>query len=278
MPLYPTNTQTVQINEMMLIMDYGLPTQAVLGPTRGGGTLNIEPTYRPIEYDGAPSEDVMGMVVIDQLKATLEFTTLDWSHESIGKLFGFLTEDGDDLKLLPVGIVPTAKFLTNVTAFCKMTGGNYKQIQLKNVLGTGNLSAEAAPKAEGEVEVVLTAHYDPAMPCESPVVISEVASVASITECEDYAGVLDVTSTEGTGSGDTRFAVEQPNGFGKAFYYKLFASAATVPDIGDEITGYIILQQGADIAASSNQAFVVVEMGLDNIATRVGTGAIVKKS
>lgn len=277
MPLVPTSFDKIQIDEMMLIADYGLGTEANLGPTRGGGVLNMEPTYRPIPYDGAPSDDVQKMVILDNVKITMSFTTLDWTTASLAKMFGFLELDTATLKALPRGVVPDANYLTNVTAFCRLHDGTYKKITLKTVLGTGPMALTGAPKAEGEIPVVLTAHYDPANPGLSPVEIVDVSTVAEIDEFDDYAGELTVTSVAGTAIDDTVLAVAEPNGFGKSFWYKLQAND-TAPTIGSTGTGYTLLQQSVDISASTSTHVVVVEMGLDNIITRYGVVSLVKKA
>ena len=276
MPLVPTSFDKLQIDEMMLIADYGLATETVLGPTRGGGKINVEPTYRAIVYDGAPSDDVLGMTVLDNAAVTMECTTLDWTQANINKLFGMLESNADVLTLLPRGIVPLAKYLTNVVGFAKLVDGSYKKITLSNVLGKSPLGLTGAPKAEGEVAVVLTAHYDPANPGLSPISVADVASVAEIDEFDDYAGELTVTSIAGTAANDTVLTVAEPSGYGKALWFKLQAND-TPPVLGSTIsTGYTLLPQGVDIAASTSTHVSVIEKGLDNIVTRFGVVALVK--
>lgn len=44
--------EDIQIDHGILYKDYGLDTQELIGPTRGGTNFKVERTYRNIEYDG----------------------------------------------------------------------------------------------------------------------------------------------------------------------------------------------------------------------------------
>jgi len=50
--LTKTQVDKIQIEEGLVFLDYGLPTQELLGPTRGGGEFKGETKLRDIEFDG----------------------------------------------------------------------------------------------------------------------------------------------------------------------------------------------------------------------------------
>ena len=50
--LTKAQTEKIQIDEGIVVLDLGEPSEKVLGPTRGGAEFTATPTIRDIEYDG----------------------------------------------------------------------------------------------------------------------------------------------------------------------------------------------------------------------------------
>jgi len=142
-------------------------TAKLLGATVGGATLAIVPEVRQISVDGAKGP-TKGFEVIDSWTATLTANLKEVTKESIALALGAATVDTSS-STLPTGyaeVTPKADFensdyLTNVTWIGKISGStNPIMIVLKNALCMNGFNFTVADKAEGQVPLVLTAHYD----------------------------------------------------------------------------------------------------------------------
>lgn len=168
----------IQIDYGIVYVDYGEVTQRKLGPTRGGAEFTATKNIRQIEYDGALGR-TKGMQVIDEINAMLKTTILDISQETIA-----LVMPQADLSVGVItnnigGLIPSGKYVINVTMFCKTIGGDYKKIALFNAMSESDFTFAAKPKGEGEVALEVYAHWD-ATDQASPLYTIE--DVGSITE------------------------------------------------------------------------------------------------
>lgn len=163
MGLTQAQIDSIQIDYGLLYLNYGEIDQKPLGPTRGGGEFTATKNIRNIEFDGQLGP-TMGMQVIDEIGATLKCTVLSTSLETLALGLPQATHDvaNQIIKSGIGGVIPTAKYLKNVTMFAKVIGGGYKKITLFNAMAENDLSLKAKPKGEGEVELEFVAHWDPA--------------------------------------------------------------------------------------------------------------------
>ena len=90
-------------------------------------------------------------------------------------------------------------------------------------------------------------------------------------------GTLTVTSVAGTSSGNTQISVAEPAPYGCVYMYQL-NSADPGLSYGQTLSGYTMLTQGGDIAASSNTNVTValVNVARGNIVVAAGNATIVK--
>ena len=114
--------ENIQLDHGIMFKNYGLETQALLAPLRGGTTFTVERTYRNIEFDGARGK-TKGLTTLDDENATLTAKTLNASLETFA----------DKL--------PGAK------------------ITITNAMDENGLEFAAVQKAEGEVELAYSAHH-----------------------------------------------------------------------------------------------------------------------
>lgn len=149
-------------------------TAKLIGATEGGASLSIVPEVRQIAVDGAKGP-TKGFEVIDSWTATLSATMKEVKAETVQLALGSATATtttapADYTKVAPNADYADADYLTNITWIGKIIGSaNPVMIVLKNALCTNGFSMQAADKAEGTFDVVLTAHYDVANLDEVPV-------------------------------------------------------------------------------------------------------------
>lgn len=157
--------ENIQIDHGIIYKDYGLETQELIGPTRGGGNFKVERTYRNIEYDGQKG-DTQGLVTVDDENATLTVKTLNASMNTFAdKLPGAkITRDEQTKKITKIeagelGIIKEDAYIKNVTLFGQKVGGKFVRITIKRALDKNGLDFSAVQKAEGEIELAYRAHH-----------------------------------------------------------------------------------------------------------------------
>ena len=137
----------------------------LIGATVGGATMAIVPEVRQIPVDGAKGP-VKGFEVVDSWTATLSATIKEVKAEAIKLALGAATVESPSspanyTKITPKDNFEDADYLTNVTWIGKELGSSDPlMIVLKNALCLNGWNLTVADKAEGNVPVVLTAHYD----------------------------------------------------------------------------------------------------------------------
>ncbi len=157
--------ENIQIDHGIIIKDYGLDTQELIGPTRGGGNFKVERTYRNIEYDGQKG-DTKGLVSIDDENANLTMKTINASMNTFAdKLPGAkITRDSTSKKITKIeagslGLLKDDDYIKNITLFGQKVGGNFVKITIRNALDKNGLDFSAVQKTEGEIELSYRAHH-----------------------------------------------------------------------------------------------------------------------
>ena len=153
--------ESIQIDESLIILDYGEDSEQVLAPTRGGGEFAATITVRDIEFDGRHGKTA-GTQVIEEQGASIKVTTLCMSQENLARAIPSCTIESDDGKTIKnpkTGIIPLSAYLKNITMFAKLVSGRFKKITIYNPMHEAGLTAKAVQKAEGELAFEFLAHY-----------------------------------------------------------------------------------------------------------------------
>lgn len=158
--------ENIQIDHGILYKNYGLESQSLIAPIRGGTNFKVERTYRNIEFDGAKGK-TKGLKTLDDENATLTAKTLDFSLETMAdKLPGAkITKDDKTNKITKIesgklGLIDESEYIENITMFAQKISGEYIKVTITNALDENGLDFSAVQKAEGEVELVYSAHHE----------------------------------------------------------------------------------------------------------------------
>lgn len=158
--------KNIQIDHGILFRNYGVEGQELIAPLRGGTNFKVERTYRNIDYDGSKGK-TKGLKTIDDENATLTAKTLNCSLQTFAdKLPGAkVTRDNQTKKITKIeagklGIIAEDDYITNITMFAKTIGGEYIKVTITNALDENGLDFSAVQKAEGEIELVYSAHHE----------------------------------------------------------------------------------------------------------------------
>ena len=153
--------EKIQIDEGVVMLDYGEETERVLAPCRGGGEFTATATVRDIEFDGRNGKTA-GTQVIEEQAASIKVTTICMSQENLVLMMPFCRVEGTGTKVLKnpkMGLIPESAYPKNVALFAKLIDGSYKKIIIYKPMHEEGLSVKAVQKAEGELALTLNAHY-----------------------------------------------------------------------------------------------------------------------
>lgn len=157
--------ENIQIDHGVLFKNYGLENQMLIAPVRGGTNFKAERTYRNIEFDGAKGK-TKGLKTIDDENATITAKTLNCSLDTLAdKLPGAkITTDPETNKVTKIeagemGIISEKEYIQNITMFAQKISGEFVKITITNALDENGLDFSAVQKAEGEIELVYSAHH-----------------------------------------------------------------------------------------------------------------------
>lgn len=158
--------ENIQIDHGILYKNYGLESQKLIAPLRGGTNFKVERTYRNIEFDGVKGK-TKGLKTLDDENATLTAKTLNLALETMAdKLPGAkITRDEQTQKITKIesgklGLIDEDEYIENITMFAQKIGGEYIKVTITNVLDENGLDFSTVQKAEGEVEMVYSAHHE----------------------------------------------------------------------------------------------------------------------
>lgn len=158
------DVENIQIDHGIVFRNYGLETQKLLAPIRGGSTFKVERTIRQIEFDGQGGK-TKGTEVIDDENATISAKTLNASLDSLSMALpgASITKDknGEISKIesSDLGLISDENYNDNITMFCKTLKGDYLKISIFDAIADNGLEFAAVQKAEGEIQLDFAAHH-----------------------------------------------------------------------------------------------------------------------
>ena len=154
-------TQKIQIDEGIVVLNLGEETEKILGPTRGGAELTPTPSIRDIEYDGRRGKTA-GLQIKDGEDVTLKVITLDCSQETLALAIpnAKLEEETKKIEQGKFGLIAKSSYIPKISVITMTLDGKFKVLTLKNALHEGAFTFKAVPKAENEHNLELIGHYD----------------------------------------------------------------------------------------------------------------------
>ena len=158
------DVENIQIDHGSVFRNYGLETQKLLAPIRGGSTFKVERTIRQIEFDGQGGK-TKGTEVIDDENATISAKTLNASLDSLSMALpgASITKDesGEITKIesSELGLISDENYNDNITMFCKTLKGDYLKISIFDAMADNGLEFAAVQKAVGEIQLDFAAHH-----------------------------------------------------------------------------------------------------------------------
>ena len=180
--LTQANIDNIQIDYGILYKDFGLATEELIAPTRGGGTFVATKVLRDIEFDGRKGK-TSGLQAIDEINAQLNVTVLNTSMDTLALALPYIDNTSSILtaKSENIGVIDPSKYLTNLTMFAKLISGGYKKITLYSAMNELDLTLAAIPKGEAEIALEILAHWDPTDDVADLYKIEDVASIGGDT-------------------------------------------------------------------------------------------------
>lgn len=159
------DVENIQIDHGIIFKDYGLETQKLLAPIRGGSTFKVERTIRQIEFDGQGGK-TKGTEVIDDENATISAKTLNASLDSLSMALpgAKVTKDEESgevtkIESAELGLLSDENYMENITMFAKTLKGDYLKISIFDAMADNGLEFAAVQKAEGEIQLDFAAHH-----------------------------------------------------------------------------------------------------------------------
>lgn len=156
--------RNLQLNAGVLLSSYtkgeDIVEEAILGATRGGGSVVIQPTIRQMAVDGAPTY-TKGLERIDDVTARLQFTMVEFSPALVKRAIvgASINTESTDSVITSVHKVLTDDY-QDVWWIGDTSDDKQVVVHLKNALNTDGLSLSATDKGEGTYSLNLVAHYD----------------------------------------------------------------------------------------------------------------------
>lgn len=160
----PETFKRLALDAGVVYVNYGLPTAALLGATRGGNGFKIEDENRQMPIDGTPG-DVKGDKRRVNSKVTLSVNLLEITTDAIKKLLPGSTsivDGGTKDKITRSAQISAGDYLDNITlVLAKNDTTELFAFKLKNALALNGLDFGAAEDDETVLAMEFTAHYDP---------------------------------------------------------------------------------------------------------------------
>lgn len=156
----------IQIDEGIVVTNFGLENERILGPTRGGAEFTATPSIRDIEYDGRLGK-TKGLQIKDGEDVNLKIATLCCSKENLALgIPGAIVNDKtstEKAKVVPgeFGLIPNTSYLSNIAVVTKMLDNTFNVLKVDNPMHEGAFTYKAASKAENEHNLEMLGHYDP---------------------------------------------------------------------------------------------------------------------
>lgn len=147
-----------------------------LGVTRGESEVNLNQEERNTQFNGVLGP-VKGLVWKNKVAPTLTVRLLEVTAENLMRAIAGAVQDEDGNII--GGDIGDESYLTNIALVAEGSEGSDFIVILYNVLATSMSPIRFPDKAEAVLEVVFSAHYDPATPDEDPWKIIPVPAVGS---------------------------------------------------------------------------------------------------
>ena len=154
------DTKKIQIDEGIVAINLGEPSQRILGPTRGGAEVTITPVIRDIDFDGRRGK-TMGMQVKDEEDATVKVTSLCCKQEDLLYALPNAVMD-ENTKVITqgdFGPIKSSSYLKTIDVITQMLDGTFKVLTFNYGLHEGAFTYNAKPKAENEHNLEFIPHY-----------------------------------------------------------------------------------------------------------------------
>lgn len=152
--------QKIQIDEGIVVINYGLENEKVLGPTRGGAEFTATPSIRDIEFDGRKGKS-KGMQVKDGEDVSLKVNTLCSSLENLKLAIPGATINNNKITPGKFGVIESNSYIANVAIITKMIDNTFTIITIKNAMHEGAFGYKGVSKSENEHNLEFLGHYDP---------------------------------------------------------------------------------------------------------------------
>lgn len=154
-------TEKIQIDEGLVVINLGESDEVFLGPTRGGVEFTSTPSIRDIEYDGRRGKTA-GLQVKDAEDITLKVNTLNCSQEILALAIPNAVINDSDKKIEQgaFGVIPKEKYIKKISVITKTLDNKFKVLNVRNLLHESAFSFKAVQKSENEHNLEMIAHYD----------------------------------------------------------------------------------------------------------------------
>ena len=154
-------TEKIQIDEGIVVLNLGETGEKVLGPTRGGAEFTATPSIRDIEYDGRKGKTA-GLQVKDGEDVTLKVITLDCSQQTLALAIpnAVVNATTNKIEQGDFGVIAKSKYIPKISIITKMLDGKFKILNVKNALHEGAFTFKTAPKSENEHNLEMIGHYE----------------------------------------------------------------------------------------------------------------------
>lgn len=179
MPVAP-KPENVQLGEGVVVFNFNPdnwddPLMIPAGATRGGGTYTVEPTNKPIRFDGDRGENTKGAKRIIEWVITIVANMLEIDPENMKRIRpSVITQKAGSngnpgyKKLRPKIDYEEEDYIDNVAYITKTHEGKLVAYVIENALGDGALSVAFEDKEEIVPEATFTAHFKPGNMNEVP--------------------------------------------------------------------------------------------------------------
>lgn len=260
--------ENIPIDSGVVYKDYGETTERLLAPTRGGGEFTVTNKIRNIERDGARGPE-KGLQVIEEQIAMLKVNLLSFTQEDLALAVpGCAVEQDGSLVNGTGGVIGSGSYFANITMFAKLVNGKYKKIQIFNPMHEGNFGLKAIDKAEGELALEVSSHFDPA---------DDTAVIWRVSEIIDPdTAALEVTSVAGSTVGDTLVTVTGKTP-GNPMLYKT-GSSVTLPAVGTDLSEDATWEpftSGIDYTATTGHEFAVADVSTGGLVVKRAKATVV---
>lgn len=237
-----------------------------LGHIEKGATLTYKPTFKPFKDD-------MGKVkrnVLTDEDVTFKFGMISWVYSKLNKLCStcrIIERDGG--RTVKIGGVENNDGLKHLFRFVH-PDNELGDVRITIVgTNTGGLSMKYAADDSTNIEPEISAEP------------SDDEGTLVLLDIEDpltSLGTLTVSSVAGSTTGTTKITASPALASGDSYKYKT-ASSVAIPAFNDSTaTGYTVWDGTSDIAATTGNEILIVEVDSSGLVKKAGKATIVSKA